>query len=99
MGGIRQRDALLPNRLRVEIHERVPVAFARVGPRIFLIDAGGTLMELPQKRKYSFPVILGMNPGEPLSTHIMMNEGLQRTGAKFCNSGGARYPRGRGSQG
>src|SRR5690242_8936567 len=60
----------VPNRLNVEIHERTPVAFARVGPRIFLIDAGGTLMELPQKRKYSFPVILGMNPGEPLSTRL-----------------------------
>src|SRR5579871_217561 len=59
-----------PNRLRVEIHERTPVAFARVGPRIFLIDAGGTLMELPKKNKYSFPVILGMNPGEPLSTRL-----------------------------
>ena len=58
----------VPNRLKVEIHERTPVAFARVGPRIALIDAGGTLMELPQKHKYSFPVILGMNPGEPLST-------------------------------
>src|SRR5579859_2272116 len=58
----------VPNRLKVEIHERTPVAFARVGPRIALIDAGGTLMELPQKTRYSFPVILGMNPGEPLST-------------------------------
>ena len=57
-----------PNRLKVEIHERAPVAFARVGPRIELIDAGGTLMEVPPKHKYSFPVILGMNPGEPLST-------------------------------
>ena len=60
----------VPNRLRVEIHERTPVAFARVGPKIFLIDAGGTLMELPPKHKYSFPVILGMNPGEPLSTRV-----------------------------
>jgi len=60
----------VPNRLVVEIHERTPIAFARVGPRISLIDAGGTLMELPGsgKQKYSFPVILGMNPGEPLST-------------------------------
>ena len=53
----------VPNRLKVEILERTPVAFARVGPRISLIDGGGTLMELPPKRKYSFPVILGMNPG------------------------------------
>jgi cell division protein FtsQ len=60
----------VPNRLEIEIHERTPIAFARVGPRIWLIDAGGTLMELPGvgKQKYSFPVIVGMNSGEPLST-------------------------------
>lgn len=60
----------VPNRLRVEIHERTPVAFARIGSRVSLIDAGGTLMELAPggKRKYSFPVITGMNAGEPLST-------------------------------
>src|ERR1700693_4985412 len=79
-----------PNRRKVEIQERTPVAFARVGPRIFLIDAGGTLMELPQKHKYSFPVILGMNPGEPLSTRAprmrAYNELVQE-----LDSGGARY--------
>ena len=69
----------VPNRLRVEIHERTPVAFARVGPRISLIDVGGTLMDLPQKHKYSFPVILGMNPGEPLSDASPADGGLQRT--------------------
>lgn len=59
-----------PNRLKVEIHERTPVAFARIGPRVSLMDATGVLMELPgsAKRKYSFPVIVGMNSGEPLST-------------------------------
>src|SRR5579864_1738257 len=80
----------VPNRLKVEIHERTPVAFARVGPRISLIDAGGTLMELPQKHKYSFPVILGMNPGEPLSTRAprmrAYNELVQE-----LDSGGAHY--------
>ena len=60
----------VPNRLQVQIHERTPVAFAQVGSRILLIDPGGTLMDLPGtgKKKYSFPVILGTNPGEPLST-------------------------------
>src|SRR5215472_2788431 len=80
----------VPNRLRVEIHERTPVAFARVGPKIFLIDGGGTLMELPPKHKYSFPVILGMNPGEPLSTRIprmrAYNELVQE-----LDSSGAHY--------
>ena len=60
----------VPNRLQVEIHERTPIAFARLGSRISLIDSVGTLMDLPGagKQKYSFPVIVGMNPGEPIST-------------------------------
>ena len=60
----------VPNRLKIEIHERTPVAFARVGSRVLLVDGQGTLMDLPNKKKYSFPVILGMNSGEPLSTRI-----------------------------
>src|SRR4029077_8118417 len=80
----------VPNRLKVEIHERTPVAFARVGPRIALIDAGGTLMELPQKHKYSFPVCWGMTPGEPLSTRAprmktynVLIQDLDSTGAHY----------------
>jgi cell division protein FtsQ len=80
----------VPNRLKVEIHERTPVAFARVGPRISLIDAGGTLMELPQKHKYSFPVILGMNPGEPLSTRAPRMKAYDEL-VQELDSGGARY--------
>ncbi len=80
----------VPNRLKVEIHERTPVAFARVGPRISLIDGGGTLMELPQKHKYSFPVILGMNPGEPLSTRAPRMKAYDQL-VEELDSGGARY--------
>ena len=80
----------VPNRLKVEIHERTPVAFARVGPRIFLIDAGGTLMELPQKHKYSFPVILGMNPGEPLSTRLPRMKAYNEL-VQELDSSGAHY--------
>src|SRR5229473_3473749 len=80
----------VPNRLKVEIHERTPVAFARVGPKIFLIDAGGTLMELPQRHKYSFPVILGMNPGEPLSTRTPRMKAYGEL-VRDLESGGARY--------
>jgi cell division protein FtsQ len=80
----------VPNRLKVEIVERTPVAFARVGPRIALIDAGGTLMELPPKHKYSFPVILGMNPGEPLSTRAPRMK-VYMDLVRDLDSGGARY--------
>jgi cell division protein FtsQ len=80
----------VPNRLKVEIHERTPVAFARVGPHMSLIDAGGTLMELTPKHKYSFPVILGMNPGEPLSTRAPRMKTYAEM-VRDLDAGGARY--------
>jgi cell division protein FtsQ len=80
----------VPNRLKVEIHERTPVAFARVGSRISLIDAGGTLMDLPRNHKYSFPVILGMNPGEPLSTRAPRMKAYNQL-IRELDSEGAHY--------
>ena len=84
----------VPNRLGVEIHERTPVAFARIGSRISLIDAGGTVMELAPngKRKYSFPVIAGMNSGEPLSTRSARMKNYNEL-ARQLDSGGASYSR------
>jgi len=80
----------VPNRLKVEIHERTAVAFARVGPRISLIDASGALMELTSTKKYSFPVILGMNAGEPLSTRAPRMKVYNEL-ARELDSGGAHY--------
>jgi cell division protein FtsQ len=61
---------LWPNRFRVIVKERTPVAFITLGDRIELIDAQGVLMEIPPavQSDYSFPVILGMTDSEPLST-------------------------------
>ena len=82
----------VPNRLKVEIQERTPVAFARVGPRICLVDAVGTLMDLPSatKKKFSFPVIVGMNPGEPASTRAARMK-IYNELIRELDSGGARY--------
>jgi len=82
----------VPNRLRIEIHERTPVAFARIGAHISLIDAGGTLMELAPggKHKYSFAVIAGMNAGEPLSTRAGRMKNYNEL-VRELDSGGARY--------
>src|SRR5579863_2959470 len=82
----------VPNRLRIEIHERTPIAFARIGSKISLIDGGGTLMDLPGtgKKKYSFPVVLGMNANEPTS----MRATCMKTYSDLVNqldSGGAHY--------
>jgi len=82
----------VPNRVRVEIHERTPVAFARVGSKIELVDRAGTLMDLPApgKRKFSFPVILGMSPGEPLSTRAPRMK-IYNDLVSQLDSGGAHY--------
>jgi cell division protein FtsQ len=82
----------VPNRLRIEIHERTPVAFARIGSHISLIDAGGTLMELAPggKHKYSFAVIVGMNAGEPLSTRAARMKSYNAL-VRDLDSGGAHY--------
>src|SRR6202166_1753946 len=80
----------VPNRLKVEIRERTPVAFARVGSRIMLTDAGGTLMELPGKKKYSFPVVVGMNSGEPPSTRAARMK-IYNDVVNQLDAGGAHY--------
>ncbi len=61
---------LWPNRLRVNIVERTPVAFARDGNTIRLVDEEGVLLELPDSaaQHYSFPVLTGISASDPLST-------------------------------
>jgi cell division protein FtsQ len=63
---------LLPNRLRVSIVERTPVAFVRQGSRIGLVDASGVLLDMPRHGQgdahYSFPVVTGIAAGDAAST-------------------------------
>ena len=65
---------LLPNRVRVAIVERTPVAFVRQGTQIGLVDANGVLFDLPGSElagaaeHYSFPVLSGISAEDPLST-------------------------------
>lgn len=82
---------LLPNRLRIEIHERTPVAFVRIHSKISLIDADGVVMDLPPgaAREYSFPVIVGAGDAEPLSTRAPRMKIYERL-VSDLDSGGAR---------
>src|SRR5579859_4541094 len=61
---------LLPDRIKVSIQERTPVAFVQLGSKVELIDASGVIMDMPAGKQsiYSFPVIVGMALSEPLST-------------------------------
>lgn len=59
---------LLPNRLRVHVTERVPVAYLRQGGDIGLIDATGVVLDIPPdaagNARYSFPVITGIKAAD-----------------------------------
>jgi cell division protein FtsQ len=60
---------LLPNQIRVSVVERKPVAFTRHGQQIGLVDANGVLLNMAPAtmaaRHYSFPVVTGIDPGDP----------------------------------
>jgi len=56
---------ILPNRIRVELTERTPVAFARNGNELALIDAHGVILERPQGEDLRFPIVSGVSEDVP----------------------------------
>jgi cell division protein FtsQ len=55
----------LPDQIRVSVVEREPVAFARNGQQVGLVDANGVLLTMPPgmmaQHHYSFPVLTGID--------------------------------------
>jgi len=56
---------ILPNRLRVEITERTPIAFFRNGAELTLIDAHGVLLDRPVGEDFHFPIVTGLSENMP----------------------------------
>ena len=56
---------ILPNRLRVELTERTPVAFARNGAELALIDAHGVILDRPRGEDLHFPIVSGVSEDLP----------------------------------
>jgi cell division protein FtsQ len=79
-----------PDRIKIAIKERTPVAFARIGSKVTLIDATGVLMELSSKKKFSFPVILGMSSSSPLSSRVEQMK-IYNQLVRDLDSSGGRY--------
>jgi len=52
---------ILPNRLRIELMERTPVAFARNGNELALIDAHGVVLDRPRGEDLHFPIVTGVS--------------------------------------
>jgi cell division protein FtsQ len=58
---------ILPNRLRVAIIERTPIAFLRSGTQLALIDAHGVILDRPEGQDFQFPVVTGAGESVPLA--------------------------------
>ena len=56
---------ILPNRLRIELTERTPVAFARNGNELALIDAHGVMLDRPRGEHLHFPIVTGVSDDLP----------------------------------
>lgn len=63
---------VLPDQLRISVVERTPVAFVRHGQQIGLVDGNGVLLSMAAssmtKHHYSFPVVTGIDAGDPLTS-------------------------------
>jgi len=68
--------------------------FANLGSKVLLIDPSGVLLELPARssKKYSFPLITGMQEPEPLSTRAARMKIYSRL-VDALDAGGANYSR------
>ncbi len=56
---------ILPNRVRLEITERTPIAFVRNGNEIALIDAHGVILDRQGDVDMRFPIISGITDALP----------------------------------
>ena len=52
---------ILPNRIRVELTERTPIAFLRNGTELALIDAHGVILDRPRGENFQFPIVTGLS--------------------------------------
>lgn len=55
---------LWPNRIRVVVRERTPVAFARAAAGLVLVDPAGVLLDRPRQVAFSFPVVTGISEND-----------------------------------
>jgi cell division protein FtsQ len=51
---------ILPNRIRIQITERTPIALLRNGTELALIDAHGVILDRPRGENFQFPIVTGL---------------------------------------
>jgi cell division protein FtsQ len=61
----------LPNRIRVELVERTPIAFLRLPNDLALIDANGVILDRPLSAEFHFPVVSGISDSTPADARAL----------------------------
>ena len=56
---------ILPNRIRVDVSERIPIAFVRNGTELALIDDSGVILDRPKDQDLHFPIVSGLADNMP----------------------------------
>lgn len=88
-------ERLLPNRIRVELTERTPIAFFRSGTELALIDAYGVILDRPDGEDLRFPIVTGLSDTMPreerqkrMQTYqdFLRNIDVVRSGSSECVS-------------
>jgi len=52
---------VLPNRIRVDLTERTPIAFLRNGTELALVDAHGVILDRPRGEELQFAIVTGLS--------------------------------------
>ena len=58
-------ERILPNRVRIEVSERTPIAFIRNGSDLALIDETGKILDRPRGEDFRFPIVTGLTDSMP----------------------------------
>jgi cell division protein FtsQ len=86
---------ILPNRIRIELTERTPIAFLRDGTQLALIDAHGVILDRPEGEDLRFPIVSGLSDAMPreerekrMQTYQEFLRGVElvRSGSSDCVS-------------
>ena len=84
-------ERLLPDQIRITVIERKTIAFVRQGSQVELIDANGVLLAEPpslmSQHHYSFPVVTGIDPRDPISGRRARMEVYQRLVSELDSNG------------
>jgi cell division protein FtsQ len=56
---------ILPNRIRIDLTERTPIAFLRNGTELALVDAHGVILDRPRGEDLQFPIVTGLSENMP----------------------------------